>query len=149
MTNTTKKDLLAQVAEQDETAAKAMAKESKAVIAAWLEAAEQDDDENEDGSRKMASTLNRYRAGYTDTVSCSSRLSKNNGDDVAVMLAGAEPLAVIWAAERLLGLESGELATKYAHLNPGQKRMNAGNRIRAAIKRGDATIDDLKKAWAA
>ena len=65
------------------------------------------------------------------------------------MLAGAEPLAVIWAAERLLGLESGELATKYAHLNPGQKRMNAGNRIRAAIKRGDATIDDLKKAWAA
>ena len=98
-------------------------------------------------SKNMAKTLAKYRAGYEDTASYSGRLSKHNGDDVAGILAGAEPGQVIAAAEALLGLEAGELAAKYDRLNPGQKRMNAGNRIRAAIKRGDATIEDLQRVW--
>ena len=98
-------------------------------------------------SKNMAATLAKYRMGYEDTASYSGRLSKHNGDDVAAILAGAEPGQVMAAAEALLGLEAGELVAKYDRLNPGQKRMNAGNRIRAAIKRGDATIEDLQRVW--
>lgn len=96
--------------------------------------------------RDMSSTLNRYRETYEDTAAYSGRLSKHNGDDVAKLLAGATPEAVIAAAEVLLGLEVGELETRYANLNPGQRRMNAGNRIRACIKRGDKTADELAAA---
>ena len=98
------------------------------------------------GPRDMSSTLNRYRETYEDTAAYSGRLSKHNGDDVAKLLAGATPEAVIAAAEVLLKLEEGELETRYASLNPGQRRMNAGNRIRAAIKRGDAEVGQLAKA---
>lgn len=102
--------------------------------------------EHPGAAAKMASTLNKYRTGYEDTASHSGRLSKHNGDDVAAALAGAAPEAVIAAAELLLSLEVGELAAKYAHLNPGQRRMNAGNRIRAAVKRGDLDAVAVTKA---
>ena len=98
------------------------------------------------GKRDMSSTLNKYRETYEDTAAYSGRLSKHNGDDVAKLLAGATPEAVIAAAEVLLGLEAGELETRYVNLNPGQRRMNAGNRIRACIKRGDKTADELAAA---
>jgi len=114
-----------------------------AAIAAEL--AQDEDDEQEEGS-KMASTLNRYRTGYEPTIAYSGRVSLNKGDDVAQTLAGLSPDQVLAAAETLLGLENGELATRYAGLNPGQRRMNGGNRIRAAIKRGDATVKDLQAA---
>lgn len=98
------------------------------------------------GKRDMSSTLNRYRETYTDTAAYSGRLSKHNGDGVAEVLAGATPEQVIAAAEQILGLGEGELETKYARLNPGQRRMNAGNRIRAAVKRGDCDVDQIRKA---
>ncbi len=100
----------------------------------------------EAGKRDMSSTLNKYRETYEDTAAYSGRLSKHNGDDVAKLLAGATPEAVMAAAEVLLSLEEGELVAKYAKLNPGQRRMNAGNRIRAAIKRGDTEVEQLAKA---
>lgn len=116
----------------------------KAIVAIVTDDVSLEDDEDDTG--KMANTLNKYREKYEATVSHSGRLSLNNGDEVADLLAGLEPVAVITTAERLLGLESGELVAKYDRLNNGQKRMNAGNRIRSAIKRGDYTVDDLKKA---
>ena len=123
---------------EDKTEAE-LKKLKQADLVALLEAAQ--------GKHKaMGATLNRYRAGYEDTASYSGRLSKHNGDNVAAALAGAAPEAVIAAAELLLELEAGSLAAKYAHLNPGQRRMNAGNRIRAAVKRGDLDAEAVTKA---
>ena len=95
------------------------------------------------GGQRMSETLLKYRANYVPTTSYSGRKSLNNGDLVAEFLAGMEPLEVLAAAEQILGFETGELVAKYQHLNVGQMRMNGGNRLRAAIKRGDITAADL------
>ena len=94
----------------------------------------------------MAQTLAKYKAGYETTVAYSGAKSQNNGDDLASLLAGLDPKSVCRLAEAVLGLEAGELWAKYEHLNPGQQRMNSGNRIRAAVKRGDLTFDDVQSA---
>ena len=112
-------------------------KATKLLLGKWLDA---------QGTRTMAQTLLRYRAGYQDTVSSSNRPSLHNGDPVAKFLEGRDPSLVMAAAERILGLEAGFLTTKYASLNPGQQRMNSGNRIRAALKRGDITASQLTLA---
>lgn len=130
------------IAKRDEAAHAAMLAATrplttKAVMVAWLEA----DDAK---GRGMSATLLKYRASYVDTVSSSNRPSLHNGDVVAKFLAGQDPLIVMAAAERILGLDTGFLTAKYASLNPGQQRMNAGNRIRAALKRGDITAAELK-----
>lgn len=96
--------------------------------------------------RDMSGTLRKYREmpdHYKPTVAYSGRQSLSIGDTVAEFLDGMSPAEVLKAAERILGLEDDELTTKYAHLNPGQQRMNGGNRIRAALKRGDIKADDL------
>jgi len=95
-------------------------------------------------ARGMAGTLARYKPGYQPCVAYSGAESQNNGDALAQALEGKSPDEVMDWAERLLGLETGFLATKYAGLNPGQKRMNSGNRVRAALKRGDLTEAALK-----
>lgn len=98
--------------------------------------------------RRMKDQMNAYRAGYTESVSASGNKSLHNGDDTATTLAGMEPQAVVALAEAVLGMEAGELWTKYQNLNKGQQRMNAGNRIRNAIKRGDINHGDIDKAAA-
>ena len=104
--------------------------------------AELEDDDEDD--KRMSKRLDRYRKDYHDSVSYSGKKSKVNGDDVALALMGLTPEQVMAAAENILDLPEGELVAKYAHLNPGQRRMNAGNRIRAAVKREDITIDEVK-----
>jgi len=96
--------------------------------------------------RSMAGTLNAYRGNYEPSLSACGRKSLNCGDDLAGLLAGLEPEQVIKLAELALDLEVGTLQAKYEALNPGQKRMNAGNRIRAAIKRGDLDVATIKTA---
>lgn len=93
--------------------------------------------------RDMSSTLLRYRQQYEPTMAYSGRASLNNGDPIAEHFAGMSPLEVMQEAERLLGLDNGELVARYENLNPGQQRMNAGNRVRAAIKRGDLDLAKL------
>ena len=89
----------------------------------------------------MADTLRKARERYVKVKSAAGKNSMDNGDLVAKLLRDHGPAEVVALAERLLGLDCGELAEKYALLNPGQKRMNAGNRIRGAIKRGEITED--------
>ena len=98
------------------------------------------------GMRRMKTQLDQYRAGYQDTVSASGNKSLHNGDGVASKLAGMEPRDVVAMAERLLELEEGSLWAKYQNLNKGQQRMNAGNRIRNAVKRGDITTEQVAAA---
>ena len=101
---------------------------------------------HEEGERTMSQTLNKYRANYVVGVSGSGRKSLHNGDELATLLEHKDHNDVAAIAERALGLEAGTLRTKYQHLNNGQIRMNSGNRIRAALKRGDITIEDVKAA---
>jgi len=95
--------------------------------------------------RSMADTLRKHRGNYVHTDGYAG-LSINNGDDVATMLRMFDPDRVVRIAEQVLGLKKGELATRYAKLNNGQKRMNAGNRIRAAYKKKLITKSAITKA---
>lgn len=99
-------------------------------------------------ARRMSATLNKYKPQYVQSVAASGAKSQNNGDDLAAFLSALTPEAVVALAEKVLGLEAGELVAKYDRLNPGQKRMNSGNRIRAAIKRGDLTVEEVRKSYA-
>lgn len=63
----------------------------------------------------------------------------NCGDGVAEALKGADLNALLDFAEN-----HGIDVAKYAHLNNGQKRMNVGNRIRAIVKKGDLTLEQLQ-----
>ena len=100
----------------------------------------------EEGGRGMASTMAKYRETYKPSVSPSGRKSLNNGDPIAQILEGRDADEVLAIAEQLLELNPGELVARYENLNPGQRRMNGGNRIRSAIKRGDHTIKELEAA---
>lgn len=109
-----------------------------------LEALELADDETEAGS-KMSATLAKYRVTYVTSISASGRKSKACGDELSILCEGKDHIWVCALADLVFGEEPGTHRTKYAKLNPGQQRMNSGNRIRAAIKRGDTTIDSLKE----
>lgn len=96
--------------------------------------------------RSMADTLKKHRGKYVHTDGYAG-LSINCGDNVADMLKMCEPGRVVRIAEKVLpNVKSGDLQKRYAKLNPGQQRMNSGNRIRAALKRGTITKTALKKA---
>lgn len=100
------------------------------------------------GPKNMSTVLSKYRAGYVIGVTPSGRKSRHTGDEVALSLEGNDAATVIKAAEILLGLERGTLVEKYEGMGPGHARMNAGNRIRGAFKRGEATIVEIDKALA-
>jgi hypothetical protein len=54
------------------------------------------------------------------------------GDAVATMLRSCDTLERVYAAgAEYLGVPVAELKAKYERLNPGQQRMNIGNRMRA------------------
>jgi hypothetical protein len=102
--------------------------------------------------RKMSQILAKYRAGYHEDVSYSGKKTQNTGDELAEVLRPLSPNDVCLAAEIALsvdGDEPGWLMAKYESLNPGQIRMNSGNRLRAAIKRRDITLDNVKAAMRA
>lgn len=71
----------------------------------------------------------------------SGRATLDNGDMVARLFRGLDTDAVLRATAARLEALTGEPVTadglrlKYGHLNPGQIRMNCGNRVRAAVKR--------------
>ena len=90
---------------------------------------------------RMREHLSKYKPRYIAITSGSGNSSLCNGDDVAQRLAGKTPIEVLELAERLLGIE---LKSKYANLNPGQVRMNCGNRIRSAVKKGAVALDLVK-----
>lgn len=96
--------------------------------------------------RSKSEQLRAYKAGYETTQLANGNLSMDNGDEVAQMLRGSSPEAVMAAAEKLKKLEPGTLATRYADRNNGAKRMNSGNIIRGCVKRGDATAKDVMAA---
>lgn len=104
------------------------------------EIADTEDDDPEEATSKMAGTLAKYRTRYVPTVAASGKKSLHTGDAVSMALEYREWDEVTRICAELLGLDYSELLMKYAHLNKGARRMNCGNRIRAAFKKGDATV---------
>lgn len=96
--------------------------------------------------QRMSRQLKSYRDGYQPTLGVANRGSLDNGDSVATMLRTLTPAQVAAVAETALDLGKGTLVERYSQLNPGQVRMNSGNRIRAAVKRGDLTVAAVKAA---
>jgi hypothetical protein len=115
------------------------AKKAKAEQAAAIEKVE---------NARMTSTLNKYRGGYEPSICAGGRKSLNNGDDLANLLAGLTPESVCALADAALGLGAGFCESRYAKLNRGQRRMNAGNRLRAALKREAITLEVVEAALA-
>lgn len=95
--------------------------------------------------RSKSEQLRLYKAGYETYQAANGNLSMDNGDEVALLLRGASPEAVMAAAEKLKGLEPGTLTERYANRNQGAKRMNAGNIIRGCVRR-DTTLEQVRSA---
>ncbi len=95
--------------------------------------------------RSKSEQLRLYKAKYETYQAANGNLSMDNGDEVALVLRGASPEAVMAAAEKLKGLESGTLTARYANRNQGAKRMNAGNIIRGCVRR-DTTLEQVVAA---
>jgi hypothetical protein len=91
------------------------------------------------GKVTMAEQLRKYRHNYHVSAGPNGK-SLNNGDELARYLEGKDWRQVCELADQVLDVELGFHATKYERLNVGQRRMNAGNRIRAAVKRGDWNV---------
>lgn len=59
------------------------------------------------------------------------------GDEIAQMLRSASSLDDTYTiAARFLRVPEDELRQRYGHLNPGQQRMNLGNKMRHQLKKG-------------
>lgn len=105
--------------------------------------------------KSMADTLRQHRAGYVSTISASGRHSLHNGDSIATILEGASAEITLMVAQRIAD-DAGtdiDLMAKYCgnggwanpRLNIGAIRMNSGNRIRGAYKRGDISIEAISE----
>ncbi len=83
---------------------------------------------------------------YQRAKAASGAMSQHNGDVVASTLAGLPLESVLAIASTMTSVD---LSTKYAHLNPGQQRMNLGNRIRGAVAKINKSIEKAEAALAA
>lgn len=99
---------------------------------------------DEETKRDMSGTLLKYRGEYVPATSYNGNPSLNNGDTVAEVLEGMSPDEVCFLADLVFSTEQIKHIEKYQGLNPGQRRMNAGNRIRAAVRRGDITVEEVR-----
>lgn len=111
------------------------------------DADEQDDEveealeEAEEHAGRMAEALRKARQRYVKARRPSGATTAHNGDTIAKELLDYEPLEVAALADRCLALPKGTHAARYDGLNPGQIRMNSGNRIRGAWKRAEKDGD--------
>lgn len=92
---------------------------------------ESDDDLEDEAPCSMAEQLRRARVRYVKTKRPSGAGSMDSGDTIAENLRDFEPGEVMTIADRVCEESAGFHAAKYDGLNPGQKRMNSGNKIRS------------------
>lgn len=98
------------------------------------------EEEATESGGKMAKVLAKYRMRYVPSVAASGKKSLHNGDPVAQALEYRDLENLYNLASMLLAMDYSELKARYAHLNLGSQRMNLGNRIRAAYRRGDEVV---------
>ena len=111
------------------------------------------DDDNEDDviaeesdGCKMAEQLKAARVRYAKTKRPSGAASADNADAIAKALRDFEPLEVCEIADKVFKLPLGSHEAKYSKLNPGQKRMNSGSRIRGLWRKLWIADDKLEIA---
>ena len=91
----------------------------------------------------MSGTLLKYRKGYQKAVSYSKGVTLDNGDALATALRGLSPADVCAIADAVYNEIPGSHFARYEHLNIGSRRMNAGNRIRGAIRKDLVTLAEV------
>lgn len=117
---------------------------SKATKKALRAAKGEDGEEKETKSITAGADLSHY-VKNTEVKTPGGRPSFDINDSVATMLRGKSfPDMVALTAKSLKKLLGGEapsaqeLTEKYGKLNPGQQRMNLGNRLRGAFRNAEA-----------
>jgi len=110
-----------------------------------------DDDDDvlvaeESAGCRMAEQLKAARVRYAKTKRPSGAASADNADAIAKALRDFEPLEVCEIADKVFKLPIGSHEAKYSSLNPGQKRMNSGNRIRGLWRKLWIADDKLEIA---
>lgn len=110
-----------------------------------------DDDDDvlvaeESAGCRMAGQLKAARVRYAKTKRPSGAASADNADAIAKALRDFEPLEVCEIADKVFKLSLGSHEAKYSKLNPGQKRMNSGNRIRGLWRKLWAADDKIEIA---
>ena len=115
----------------------------------------EDEDRDEDGDVdldeesagcRMSRQLKAARVRYMKTKRPSGAASADNADAIARALRDYEPLEVCEIADKVFKLPIGAHESKYSGLNPGQKRMNSGNRIRGFWRKLWTTDDKIEIA---
>ena len=86
-----------------------------------------------------------YRAKLVKVTTAAGGKSLCNGDDIALQLQGKSLDEVYEIGAQFLEVTVDALREKYSHLNPGQQRMNIGNRMRGLIKKRDREAAELLK----
>ena len=93
-----------------------------------------------------ASPFARLTKATCDVYLRGDKKSYDNGDEIARFLRPRALIDVYVSAACLLREDVVFLRQRYAHLNPGQQRMNLGNRIRGAARKAIAagsTVADV------
>ena len=93
-----------------------------------------------------ASPFARLTKATCDVYLRGDKKSYDNGDEIAQFLRPRALIDVYVSAACLLREDVVFLRQRYAHLNPGQQRMNLGNRIRGAARKAIAagsTVADV------
>ncbi len=90
-----------------------------------------------------ASPFARLTKATCDVYLRGDKKSYDNGDEIAQFLRSRALIDVYVAAACLLREDVVLLRQRYAHLNPGQQRMNLGNRIRGAARKAIAAGSTL------
>ena len=112
------------------------AREEKApVVRVTREKLPLDQRKNGQVSAKYLSRYHRHNLG--DGV-----MVVDNGDRVATELRGLELGEVYVCVAETTGATLNDLSQRYAGLNPGQQRMNLGNRLRGFYKRQEKLLDE-------
>ena len=110
-----------------------------------------DDDDDvlvaeESAGCRMAGQLKAARVRYTKTKRPAGSSSADCADAIAKALRDFEPVEVCEIADKVFKLPIGSHEAKYSSLNPGQKRMNSGNRIRGLWRKLWIADDKLEIA---
>ena len=118
-----------------------------------IEASQRKDTGTEPTPTTASKVKQSYRSKYAalgatrdrKPTTAAGRATLNNGDTIAIAFEVLNAAQVCVMADSLLKAGKGYHSKKYAALNSGMQRMNAGNRIRAAVKRGDITTAEVTK----
>jgi len=113
---------------------------------------DREDDEDDDvdleetAGCRMSEQLKAARVRYAKTKRPAGSASADCADAIAKALRDFEPLEVCEIADKVFKLPIGSHEAKYSSLNPGQKRMNSGNRIRGLWRKLWIADDKLEIA---